>query len=681
MTNPLLYFKKNNLIDFGAVQAEHFAPAINKLLADYAQVIEQVCALEELTWENLIDPLDQISAKFDIAWSTISHLSNVTSTEQIREQHEKLLPIVSKFMTDVMHNQKLFMQIKKLTNSPEYQKLTPTQQHILTMHLRDFELSGIGLDAKSKAKFSVLSEELSQITNKFGINVMDAVQKWSLHIAEEDQERLRGIPQHIIQNAQAKAAQHSQTGYILGLDSPTYFSVISYADDRQLRQQFYEAYCTRATAVSGADLDNSLLIEQILQLRQELAQLVGFKNYAEYSLATKMADSPETVLQFLRDLAAKAKQPAIEQLTALKTFAKEQGLQDELKSYDLGYYAEKYQRLTYNIDQESLRPYFPSQKVIRGMFDVAEKLYGIKIIDLTAEFSHALWHSLVNIYAVYENDKLLGYFYTDLYAREQKRDGAWMDDLFNRMRLANGQIQLPVVFLCCNFAPPVNGQGLLTHDDVLTAFHEFGHSLHGLLTKVDYVGASGLNGVPWDGVELPSQFFENWAWQYDVIKKISGHYLSGEVLPLAIFNNLFKTKIYNSGLMILRNIEYSLFDMLIHSNIPENHGKTVQQILDEIRAEIAVVKPPKLNKFQNAFTHIFDGGYAAGYYSYLWADVLSCDAFSYFASNGIYDDKLGKSFKENILEKGGSADFMVLYKNYAHKEPDLIHLLEHYGLI
>jgi oligopeptidase A len=681
MYNPLL-ISKANVLNINEVKPSHFAPAVTILLENYKNVVTQICKLEKLTWDNLITPLDECAAKFSIAWNTISHMNSVLSTPEVRDEYEKLLPIVTEFMASLMHNQQLFIQIKKIANSPEYNNLNSSQQHIIKLQLRDFELSGVNLDDAAKSRHTQLLAKLAQVSNKFSSNVMDVTDTWSMHLPEEQLFKLAGVPEHIIKRGRQKAQANKKDGVVLGIDVPTYIGIMSYCSDRQLRAEFYQAYASRATNINGEQLDNTKLIDEILNLRQELAHMLGFANAAQYLLAPKMAGDLSAVLEFLYSLSDKAKEPAKEQLAVLNKFAQQQGLQQELAVHDVAYYAQQYQQQMYQIDSEALRPYFPTTKVLRGMFDVAEQLYDIKLQDVTEHFKEQLWDPLVNVYGVYEHSKLIGYFYTDLYAREQKSGGAWMGHWFDRFVYGDGYVQLPIVFLCCNFTQPMDSQpGLLTHDEVETLFHEFGHGLHGLLTKVDYLGASGMAGVPWDGVELPSQFFENWAWQFPVIEKISAHYQTGQPLPRAVFDNLLQTKVYNAGLTILKQIEYSLFDLLIHANLAQNAGKSVQDILDEVRDKVAVLKPPKFNKFQNSFSHIFDGGYAAGYYSYLWADVLSCDAFSFFARDGLFNKNLGKAFKENILEKGGSADFMQLYKAYAGRAPELHHLLINYGLV
>jgi oligopeptidase A len=545
--------------------------------------------------------------------------------------------------------------------------------------LRDFHLSGVDLAADKQARYKEISQQLSKLASQFEENLMDATNAWQKVIT--DVEQLKGLPESALAQAKQSAEAEGKEGWLISLQFPSYLAVMTYADNRELRREHYQAYSTRASDQSpDADKwDNSEAMEQILALRHEKAQLLGFNNYAEYSLATKMADSTDTVVNFLDDLAEKSLGQAQRDLDELRQFAaSEHGLED-LQAWDIGYYSEKMRQHFYQLSQEQVKAYFPVSRVLPGLFAIVEKLYGLQISPIT-EFDS--WHPDAHFYQIIDKDQQpRGRFYLDLYARAKKRGGAWMDDCVGRKKTADG-IQHPVAYLVCNFTPPTGDQpALLTHDEVETLFHEFGHGLHHMLTQIDHLGVSGINGVEWDAVELPSQFMENWCWEKEALALISGHYQTGEALPDQLFAKMLAAKNFQAGMMMVRQLEFSLFDFKIHQDYDPAQGGRIYQTLQSIRDRVAVVKPPAFNRFAHSFSHIFAGGYAAGYYSYKWAEVLSADAFSLFEENGIFDRATGEAFLHNVLEQGGSSEAMSLFKNFRGREPKIDALLRHNGIV
>jgi oligopeptidase A len=545
--------------------------------------------------------------------------------------------------------------------------------------LRDFHLSGVDLAADKQARYKEISQQLSKLASQFEENLMDATNAWQKVIT--DVEQLKGLPESALAQAKQSAEAEGKEGWLISLQFPSYLAVMTYADNRELRREHYQAYSTRASDQSpDADKwDNSEAMEQILALRHEKAQLLGFNNYAEYSLATKMADSTDTVVNFLEDLAEKSLGQAQRDLDELRQFAaSEHGLED-LQAWDIGYYSEKMRQHFYQLSQEQVKAYFPVSRVLPGLFAIVEKLYGLQISPIT-EFDS--WHPDAHFYQIIDKDQQpRGRFYLDLYARAKKRGGAWMDDCVGRKKTADG-IQHPVAYLVCNFTPPTGDQpALLTHDEVETLFHEFGHGLHHMLTQIDHLGVSGINGVEWDAVELPSQFMENWCWEKEALALISGHYQTGEALPDELFAKMLAAKNFQAGMMMVRQLEFSLFDFKIHQDYDPAQGGRIYQTLQSIRDRVAVVKPPVFNRFAHSFSHIFAGGYAAGYYSYKWAEVLSADAFSLFEENGIFDRATGEAFLHNVLEQGGSSEAMSLFKNFRGREPKIDALLRHNGIV
>ena len=678
MINPLL--APNTILPlFSKIQPEHIEPAITQLLDEArALVKERLQATTDYTWENLIEPLENSEDKLNKAWSPVSNMNSVVNTEELRQAYNACLPKLSEYSTEMGQNEHLFTAYKIIANSKAFETLDKAQKKVIQNALRAFRLSGVDLNDEQKQRYKDISQELSRLASQYEENLLDATNAWSKLINHEQD--LAGLPASAIAQAKQTAANLNQEGWMITLQFPSYQAVMTYADDRELRREHYQAYATRASdqAPEHEQWDNSLIMQQILALRHEKAQLLGFNNYAELSLATKMADKPEDVLDFLENLADRSWRHARKDLADLNEFAKKHYGVNELHSWDLSYYSEKMRQHFYQLSQEEVKAYFPITRVIPGLFAVVEKLYGLQINEIT-DFDN--WHPDVRFFEIHdESGELRGQFYFDLYARTKKRGGAWMDDCVGRKKF-NGAIQTPVAYLTCNFTPPTGTEpSLLTHDDVTTLFHEFGHGLQHMLTKVDHLGVSGINGVEWDAVELPSQFMENWCWEQDALALISGHYQTGETLPNSLFNKMLAAKNFQAGMIMVRQLEFSLFDFRIHKDYDPEKGARIYEILDQVRAQVAVVTPPKFNRFAHSFSHIFAGGYAAGYYSYKWAEVLSSDAYSLFEEKGIFDQKTGKAFLTTILEKGGTEDAMDLFVQFRGRKPNIDALLRHNGI-
>ncbi|CAG9295447.1 oligopeptidase A [Celerinatantimonas diazotrophica] len=675
MSNPLLEAK--GLPPFSQIRPEHVKPAVEQVIKDYRNVVEKVVANNHYSWENFISPLTEVSDRLSKIWSPVSHLNSVMNSEPLREAYESCLPLLSELSTYLGQHAGLYKAYQSLKESEEFATYSKAQQKTITDSLRDFELSGIGLAADKQKRFGEISQRLSELASKFSNQVLDATHAWFKHVT--DKEDLAGLPESALEAAAHVAKTKELDGWVLTLDIPSYLPVMTYADNRALREEMYRAYSTRASELgpNAGEFDNTEVIKETLALRYEKAQLLGFANYAELSLATKMAQSTEQVMGFLHDLAKRSKPQGEQELAELKAFTREHYGVEELEAWDNAYYSEKLKQHKYAISDEQLRPYFPEDKVLSGLFETVHRLYGI---DVRPGDGVELWHPEVRYFEIYDQQNhLRASFYLDLYAREHKRGGAWMDECQVRRKLPDGSIQLPVAYLTCNFNRPVGDKpALFTHDEVLTLFHEFGHGLHHMLTQIDVADVSGINGVAWDAVELPSQFMENWCWQSEALSFISGHYQSAEPLPEDMLEKLLAARNYHSAMAMLRQLEFSLFDFTLHAQDPATLG--VQQVLNDVRDEVAVLDVPEFNRFQNGFGHIFAGGYAAGYYSYKWAEVLSSDAFSMFEENGIFDAQTGQSFLHNILEKGGSEEPMQLFKNFRGREPKVDALLRHSGI-
>jgi oligopeptidase A len=677
MSNPLL--QVHTLPPFSAITPELIEPAVDQLLAESRKAVaELVSTVTEPTWDNFVAPLEQMGDRLAQAWSPVSHMNAVVNSDALRDAYNACLPKLSQYWTELGQHKGLYALYQKLAQSPAFTALSQAQRTAIEHTLRDFTLSGIGLPEAEQKRYAELQQRLSELTTKFSENVLDATGDWSKQI--QDEAELSGLPDSAKAAARQAAQEKSLDGWLITLDFPSYFPVMTYADSRTLRREVYEAYCTRASeqGPQAGQWDNSAVMQEIMTLRLEKAKLLGFNNYAEYSLATKMAETPAQVIGFLDDMAAKSRVQARTEYEELCRFARDEHGADALEAWDIAYYSEKLKHARYEISQEMLRPYFPLPKVLEGMFTVAQRLFGIEIRQQAAFDS---WHRDARLYEVLREGELIARFYLDPFARAKKRGGAWMDDCRVRRRCADGTLQLPVAYLVCNFNPPVGDDpALLTHNEVTTLFHEFGHGIHHMVTRIEVADVSGINGVAWDAVELPSQFMENWCWEPDALALISGHYQSGETLPQALLDKMLAAKNFQSGMMMVRQLEFSLFDFHLHSEyVP---GETdIQQVLDRIRAQVAVVPAPPFNRFQHSFSHIFAGGYAAGYYSYKWAEVLSADAFSRFEEEGIFNAATGADFLHAILEQGGSREAMELFIEFRGRKPEVDALLRHSGII
>lgn len=678
MSNPLL--ENHALPPFSAIKAEHVLPAIEQRLNSNRERIQNLLATfsqpdHEPTWDNFIAPMQQWDDELNQAWSPVGHLNGVLNSDALRDAYNACLPLLSQYGTEMGQNQDLCNAYKKLRESKHYDSLSVAQKRAVDNALRDFRLGGVDLPADKKARYGEIRKRLSELTSKFGENVLDATNSWSKLIT--DKAELAGLPDSALDLLEQQAKAEGQQGYRLTLDFPAYMPVLTYGDNRALRQELYTAFVTRASDQSAqTQFDNSANMNEILQLRYELAQLLGFESYAHYSLATKMAQSPEEVLAFLNDLAIKAKPQAEREFAELKAYAAEQGCAD-LQPWDVGFYSEKLRQARYSISQEDIRPYLPVDTAINGMFEVVTRLYGIHFEE---QKSFDTYHKDARFFHVVKDGQQIAAFYLDLYARAKKRGGAWMDDCRVRRKTANG-VQIPVAYLVCNFTPPVGSKpALLTHDELTTLFHEFGHGLHHMLTRIDVPEVAGINGVAWDAVELPSQFMENWCYEPEALAFLSGHYETSVPLPQELLNKLLAAKHFQSAMMTMRQLEFSLFDFRLHHEY-RGQALDVQALLNDVRAQVTVVPVVAFNRFQHSFTHIFAGGYAAGYYSYKWAEVLSADAYSRFEEEGIFNRKTGESFLNEVLSQGGSVEAAVLFENFRGRKPSVEPLLRHSGII
>jgi oligopeptidase A len=673
--NPLL--QSYDLPPFSAIRAEHVQPAIEQILADNRKAIADILQAQgkHPSWAGLILAMDELNDRLGAAWSPVSHLNAVCNSAELREAYEACLPALSAYATEMGQNRELFQAYEALIASPEAAGFDVAQKTILEHALRDFRLSGIDLPADKQQRYAEVQSKLSELGSRFSNQLLDATQAWTKHVTDEA--ALAGLTDSAKAQMAAAAQAKGLDGWLISLEFPSYYAVMTYAEDRALREEIYAAYCTRASdqGPNAGQFDNGPVMGEILDLRQELAQLLGYQNFAELSLATKMAESSDQVLSFLRDLAKRSKPFATQDLAQLKAYAAEQECPD-LQSWDSGFYGEKLREQRYSVSQETLRAYFPIDKVLTGLFTIVQRLYGIEIAELKGFDS---WHPDVRLFEIKEHGQHVGRFFFDLYARANKRGGAWMDGARDRRLTADGQLQSPVANLVCNFTPAAPGKpALLTHDEVTTLFHEFGHGLHHLLTRIEHAGVSGINGVAWDAVELPSQFMENWCWEPEGLALISGHYETGAALPQDLLEKMLAAKNFQSGLMMVRQLEFSLFDFELHAS--HGDGRDVLQVLEGIRDEVSVMRPPAYNRFPNSFAHIFAGGYAAGYYSYKWAEVLSADAFSRFEEEGVLNADTGRAFREAILARGGSQEPMLLFVDFRGREPSIDALLRHSGL-
>jgi oligopeptidase A len=672
--NPLIDYPA--LPPFSQIRPEHVLPAVEQLVAEGRARIEQVLAEGNFDYDHLVQALDQEDDRLGKAFGPAGHLNAVAQNETLRNAYNSCLPLLSEYGTEVGQNTALCAAYQALRDSDQWTTLSEAQQKDIDNTLRDFRLSGVDLPEEKKTQYMENSKRLSELTSKFSDNALDATQAWSKHITDENE--LDGLPESAKAGAADRAKAEDKEGWLLTLDAPVFIAVMSHCKNAELRKEIYTAWTTKASdqGPQAGQFDNAKIIDEILALRHQQAQLLGFANYAEKSLATKMARDVSEVVQFLEDLARRAKPQAEQELAELKAFAAEQGVGD-LNPWDIGFWSERLREARYDISEEELRPWFPADTVINGMFSVVGKLFGIQFKQRKDVDT---WHEDVRFYELVDDDGgVRAAFYLDMYARTGKRGGAWMDDARIRRRQPDGSVQTPVAYLTCNFAPPAGGKpGLLTHDEVVTLFHEFGHGLHHMLTEQDVSGISGINGVAWDAVELPSQFLENWCWTEEGIALISGHYQTGEPLPKEKLEKMLAAKNFQGAMQMVRQIEFSLFDMRIHAEYQP--GLNIYQILDEVREQVAVIRPPSFNRFPNSFGHIFAGGYAAGYYSYKWAEVLSADAFSRFEEEGIFNKQTGLSFLDEILSQGGSRTAAQLFENFRGRAPSVEPLLRHCGI-
>ncbi len=679
--NPLLDF--SGLPRFAEVQPEHVTPAVEQLLQHNRAVVEKLLADPATpTWENFVLPLDDANEQVSRAWGQVGHLNAVMNSPEWREVYNSNLPAITQYYAELGQNQALYEKYKVLRAGAAFATLSVTRKKIIENELRDFRLSGAELGDDKKARFLEIQEELSVLTSRFSDNLLDATNDFTLLVERSDE--LTGLPADDVEAAAEAAQKAGKDGWLFTLKAPSYMPVLQYADNRALREKMYEAYGKRASEFGKTEWDNTPLISKILKLRAEEAQLLGYATYAELSLASKMANTPQQIMQFLRELAQRARPYAEKDVAELREFAHAQlGLAD-MQAWDVAYVSEKLRQQRYAFSEQEVKQYFPEDVVLSGMFKVVESIYGLRMRLSSAP----VWHESVRFFDVHDADnKLIGQFYVDLYARSSKRGGAWMDDAITRRSVAPSihvpaGIQTPVAYLNCNFAPPVGDKpALFTHDEVITLFHEFGHGLHHLLTEVEDLGVSGINGVEWDAVELPSQFMENFCWEWEVLSSMTRHVDTGAALPCELFDKMLAAKNFQVGMQTLRQVEFSIFDMRVHSDFDVHSAKTVMQLLDEVRQEVAVLIPPSYNRFPNSFSHIFSGGYAAGYYSYKWAEVLSADAYSLFEKHGILNAEIGQRFRKEVLATGGSRDAMQSFIAFRGREPNIDALLRHSGLV
>ena len=686
-TNPLLDF--SDLPRFDAISPEHVSPAIDLLLAECRTVVSQLEApIANIDWDNFVTPLETVTEKLGRAWGIVSHLNSVRDTPELRATYNENQPKVTEFWTELGQNLHLYEHYKALSASTSYATLSATRKKIISNALRDFKLGGAELADDKKKRYAEVQEKLAALSTKFSENVLDATNDYKLLVT--DVAELKGLPEEVLQAAQHAAEQDSKTGYQFSLHFPSYFPLLQYAENRQLRETIYRANATKASELGGhPEWDNSAIIDELLALRQEEAELLGYQNFAEVSLLPKMAESATQVESFLLDLAHKAKPYAEKDLTELRQFAQEQFGINDLQAWDTTFVSEKLREQRYAFSEQEVKQYFPEHKVVAGLFNVIQTLFGVNIQSDSA----ATWHPDVKFYRVERNGELVGQFYLDVYARAAKQGGAWMDDARARCRKASG-IQTPVVYLTCNFNAPVVVDGVkkaatFTHDEVITLFHEFGHGLHQLLTKVDDISVSGISGVEWDAVELPSQFMENFCWEWDVLQQMTAHVDTGAHLPRSLYDKMIAAKNFQSGLQTLRQVEFALFDMRLHdgsANIASTANHSVAQVLQQVRDEVSVMQPPAFNRFQHSFSHIFAGGYSAGYFSYKWAEVLSADAYSAFEEAAQTEGtslsrKTGQLFQTEILEMGGSRPALDSFVAFRGRKPTIDALLRHNGMI
>lgn len=677
MTNPLL--EKSDLPQFSKIKPEHIQPAVEQLIQECRKTTEQVLNQPNFSWENFCQPLAEVNERLSRAWSPVSHLNAVKNSPELREVYQACLPLLAEYGTWVGQHQGLYNAYLQLKNSAEFANYSQAQKKAIENSLRDFELSGISLPPEQQKRYGEIVTRLSELNSQFSNNVLDATMGWEKIVADENQ--LKGLPESALQAAKQSAQNKGVEGYRFTLEIPSYLPVMTYCENRQLREEMYRAFVTRASeqGPNAGKWDNSAVMEEILTLRVELAKLLGFEHYTDLSLATKMAENPQQVFDFLKNLAVRCKPQGEKELAELEEFCKTTENVTALEPWDITFYSEKQKQAQYSINDEELRPYFPEDRVLSGLFELIKRIFNIRTVE---RFGVDTWHKDVRFFdLIDETDEVRGSFYLDLYAREHKRGGAWMDDCIGRKRKADGSLQKPVAYLTCNFNAPIGDQpALFTHDEVTTLFHEFGHGIHHMLTQIDIGEVAGINGVPWDAVELPSQFLENWCWEEQALAFISGHYQTGEPLPKEKLTQLLKAKNFQAAMFVLRQLEFGLFDFRLHHNYQPNKANQILDQLKSVKQQVAVIKGVEWARTPHSFSHIFAGGYAAGYYSYLWAEVLSADAYSRFEEEGIFNPKTGKSFLDEILTRGGSEEPMTLFERFRGRKPTLDALLRHKGI-
>ena len=673
MNNPVL--NRQSLPLFDQIKPDHISPAIESILKEANTLIESLKKKSATaSWENFVEPIEIISEKISRAWGQIEHLNAVVNSDNLRKAYNDNLIKLTEFYTNLSQDESLYKKYQSLKDGEAFKSLTSSQKRIIDNVLREFKLGGAELNETDKKRFKAIQEKLAKLSTQFEENILDATNEFSIFVDNLDE--LRGIPEENIRKALADAKEDKREGYKFTLHFPSYLPVMQYADSRPLREKLYHAYATRASELASPEFDNTKLIEEILALRYESSKLLGFKNFTEMSLVTKMAKSSEEVISFLMDLANKAKPFALKDMDELKSFSKTLNI-EKLEAWDVAYVSEKLRQAKYSFSENEVKQYFPEHRVLKGLFKVVETIFKLKIIKSDAP----TWHKDVSFYSIKnEDDELIGQFYFDLYARNHKRGGAWMDEAISRYKNSL-ESSHPVAFLTCNFSSPSeNKPALFSHDDVITLFHEFGHGLHHMLTTVDDYSISGIKGVEWDAVELPSQFMENFCWEWEVVKHMTEHVDNKDPLPKTLFDKMIEAKNFQSGMQTLRQIEFSLFDIRLHTEYSNQNKINPLTLLETIRDEIAVVRPPSWNRFPNSFSHIFAGGYAAGYYSYKWAEVLASDAFSLFEEQGILSSHAGQKFKNEVLSKGGSRPAMESFVAFRGREPSVDALLRHNGM-
>ena len=673
MTNPILF--RDSLPLFDQIKPSHISPAIEGILKEANSLIHSLKVMGgSISWENFVEPIEMVSEKISRAWGQIEHLNAVVNSDDLRKAYNDNLIKLTEFYTNLSQDEALYKKYQSLKDGEIFESLTPSQKRIIDNVLREFKLGGAELNELEKARFKVIQEKLAKLSTQFEENILDATNEFSIFVGDADD--LQGIPEENIKKAQSEAIEDKKEGYKFTLHFPSYLPVMQYAEDRNLREKLYRGYATRASELASPKFDNTKLIDEILALRYESAKLLGFNHFTEMSLVTKMAKSNEEVVSFLTDLANKAKPFALKDMEELSAFSKTLGI-EKLEAWDIAYVSEKLRQAKYSFSENEVKQYFPEHRVLKGLFKVVETIFKLKIIKTDTP----TWHKDVSFYSIKnDRDELVGQFYFDLYARNHKRGGAWMDEAISRYK-NSFESSHPVAFLTCNFSSPSeNKPALFSHDDVITLFHEFGHGLHHMLTKVDEYSISGIKGVEWDAVELPSQFMENFCWEWDVVKHMTEHVDNKSPLPEALFKKMIEAKNFQSGMQTLRQIEFSLFDIRLHTQYSDQNKINSLKLLETIRDEIAVVRPPAWNRFPNSFSHIFAGGYAAGYYSYKWAEVLASDAFSLFEEEGILSSNAGQKFQEEVLSKGGSRPAMESFVAFRGRTPSVDALLRHSGM-